>query len=53
MKLEVNYVSGKIVEVSTSKLSSGLLDANEANDLAYNLLVVATQLMELKQEQSE
>ncbi len=47
MELEVHYINNRIVEVNCNLLQSGLLNKEDAKELAKNLVAVAAELLDL------
>jgi hypothetical protein len=47
MKLQVNHISKRLIEVTTEDTDSGLLEAVDAKELAIHLMEVATELLKL------
>jgi len=48
MNISVNTINRRISEVSVDAIHSGLLNAKEARELAIQLIQVAAELLELK-----
>lgn len=50
MELNIHFVSKKLVEVSVDEITTGVLDAEEAKQLAQHLMYVAAELLEANHE---
>ena len=48
MKFKVNNINKRLIEVTIDEVSSGVLDNEEAKELALHLIYVASELLELE-----
>lgn len=50
MNLNIHFISKRLCEVSADEIKSGTLNAKEAKELAIHLIQIASELLELEQE---
>ena len=48
MNLSINWINNSLVEVKTDEIATGVLNAKEARELAKNLIVIASDLLEVE-----
>jgi len=48
MNIEINHISKRVVEVEIDEINSGLLNKEEAKELALQLINVAAELLQVE-----
>jgi len=49
----VHFIADTLVEVKTDDINTGVLDSEEAKELAVHLIHVASELLEVKQKDNK
>ena len=48
MKFEINNIGKRLIEITIDEVNSGVLNQDEAKELAMHLILVASELLDLE-----